>query len=306
MIHPRFNKEILGHDAIWQDLVTTAESGKLPHALLITGSKGIGKASFAYAFAKHLLSRHQTQMDHSKMVENQAHPDLFVIEDTDPDDGSTKEIKVDRVRELLGFAKHGSVYDGYKVVIIDSIDSLNRFGSNSILKLLEEPNDNTVFLLICHHLSSALPTIRSRCRIVKFPQLDFASYTKLMSPADNAQLQKLYNLTKGSVSYSTQFIESENWETIEQLLNLSKLSKSDLGKIAKNLSNNFDLQLFAYVLEYICDQAFYLNSKNPEKTETIHKTKIWIHEQLTKIDVFNLEKFTGYLHILSILQSKVA
>ena len=150
-------------------------SGRLHHAWLLSGPKGIGKATLAYRMARKLLGGEallSTSLDIPAMdevaqrVEALTHGNLFVLRR--PYDTKLKrfrqDIPVDRVRQVSGFFQETAAETGvWRVCIIDSADELNRNSENAILKLLEEPPSNTLFILISSSPGRLLPTIRSRC-----------------------------------------------------------------------------------------------------------------------------------------------
>lgn len=170
----------------WQRLCEQLDSKKLPHALLLTGQKGIGKQQFATAFAWLLLC-HAPQ-NHTPCgacrgcLLNLAgtHPDLCVIA---PEDGS-KVIKIQQVRELTDFVANTAQQGGRKLVLIHPAEAMNGNAANALLKSLEEPAGDTVLLLVSHGLSHVMPTIRSRCQLLRFPL-----------PAQRQSLQWLSNLS---------------------------------------------------------------------------------------------------------------
>ncbi|WP_427450793.1 DNA polymerase III subunit delta' [Litorimonas sp. WD9-15] len=173
--HPREVYQLLGHENAEDRFLTAYRSGRMHHAWLLTGPKGIGKATLAYRMARKLLggeSLLKTSLDIPKSdpiaqrVEALTHGNLFVLRR--PYDVKLKrfrqDIPVDRVREVSGFFQETAAETGqWRVCIIDSADELNRNSENAILKLLEEPPSNTLFILISSAPGRLLPTIRSRC-----------------------------------------------------------------------------------------------------------------------------------------------
>lgn len=154
---------ILGHDravAAFKDRLTR---GTLPHAWLISGPKGIGKASLAkHVLAEAVLGRSR---DPSTAANAPVHPDLSILASSDAlEAGRARiEIPVDSVRDLSRFLRLTSAGGGRRVAIIDAADEMNINAQNALLKILEEPPANAMLLLISHAESRLLPTIRSRC-----------------------------------------------------------------------------------------------------------------------------------------------
>ena len=155
------------------------------HALLLTGPKGIGKATFAFHLAHHLLShprgedapetfgRPDPASAVARQVASGAHPAVLHL--TRPYDERTKKFKsaitVDEVRRVGRFLSLRAHDDSYRVVIVDPADEMNRNAANALLKSLEEPPARAIFLLISHAPGTLLPTIRSRCQVLRFASL---------------------------------------------------------------------------------------------------------------------------------------
>ena len=188
---PRETTVLFGHDGAEREFLAAYRSGRVPHAWLITGEPGIGKATLAYRVARFVLAypdpahvpppyppphagedregatlaldpAHRTV----RRVAVNAHPDLLVLERTVGDNGKMRTvITVDQVRRLASFFGSTAGEGGWRVCIVDSADELkNPEGSNALLKMLEEPPSRSLFLLVSHAPGRLLPTIRSRCR----------------------------------------------------------------------------------------------------------------------------------------------
>lgn len=180
-LSPGMQKLLIGHAEALQRLNQQQEQGRLHPAWLLSGQKGIGKATLAYRFARHLLANSQDNaVFYNSLIDQRAHPNLFVLERSVDEDGKLEtDIKIDKVRGLTNFARQSPAIPGWRVVIIDAIDELNRNAANSILKLLEEPPQQLVFLMVCHSLGNILPTIRSRCCVLPIHPLTEAEFSQL-------------------------------------------------------------------------------------------------------------------------------
>ncbi|MBL6664961.1 MAG: AAA family ATPase [Rickettsiales bacterium] len=143
---------LIGFDKIDRHLLDSYHNSHLHHGILLVGKKGIGKSSFALEFAQNISNNN-----------SENNPDILLVK---KDEGK-KEITVDKVRKIFNFVTQTSAYSPNKFVIIDSVCNLNKSASNALLKILEEPRPNNYLILIAHNLSKVLPTIRSRCFIVK-------------------------------------------------------------------------------------------------------------------------------------------
>jgi DNA polymerase-3 subunit delta' len=155
----------------WQQLSLQIEQKRLPHALNLVGSRHIGKHQFALSLAQSILCLEPVgryacgQCKSCYLVSSGNHPDLFKIE---PEEQG-KTIRIDRIRELGDFVAKTSQQGGWKVAIIHPAESMNINAANALLKNLEEPAAQTLLLLVSHEPARLSATIRSRCRMVKFP-----------------------------------------------------------------------------------------------------------------------------------------
>jgi DNA polymerase-3 subunit delta' len=165
---------VMGHTAAKREWLAAASTGMLHHGWLLRGPRGVGKARLAIQFAGYLLGGGDDQLSMNaetpvgRLVAAGSHPDLRVIRLPVDDKGKQKsEIPVDSVRELSEFFSLRPAMGGWRIAIIDAVDELNRFGANAILKTLEEPPSRAVLFLISHGEQMLLPTVRSRCRVLR-------------------------------------------------------------------------------------------------------------------------------------------
>lgn len=173
--HPRATYDLIGHQDAETQFLRAHQSGRLHHAWLITGPKGIGKATLAYRIARYMLggktllegSMDIPQSDPvSGRIEAQGHGNLFVLRR--PYDEKLKRFKtdipVDSVRQMNSFFESTASEDGQpRIAIIDAMDDMNRNAENALLKTLEEPPQNALIILVANTPGRLLPTIRSRC-----------------------------------------------------------------------------------------------------------------------------------------------
>ena len=177
---------LVGHDQQIAAFRDAADSGRLHHAWLLTGPEGIGKASFALAAATRLLADAAgprvdlpalgTPENHPvcHYIRAGSHPDLRILArlTKDKSEELARSISVDQVRSLQSLFATTPSLSPRRVVIIDAIDDLERPAANALLKNLEEPPSGTVFFLVSHAPGRLLPTIRSRCRQLRFGPLN--------------------------------------------------------------------------------------------------------------------------------------
>lgn len=175
---------LYGHDAVVAAFRTALDSGRLHHAWLIAGPRGIGKALFADKAALRVLAQATSPVDApgmdvpddhpaAKLVAAGSHPDLMRLERLTRENGTdlARSITVDQVRGLQRLFATTASLSPWRAVVIDAIDDLETAGANALLKNLEEPPPSTVFLLVSHAPERLLPTIRSRCRVLRLSPL---------------------------------------------------------------------------------------------------------------------------------------
>ncbi len=166
-------------------MAEAAASGRMHHAWLIAGPKGIGKATLAYRFARQLLGDAKLDPDHpvARRIAAGAHADLFTLQRTvNPTSKKLRsEIVVDDVRAAGEFLRLTPAEGGWRVVVVDRAEDLNRNAANALLKLLEEPPSRAVLLLACSSAGRLPPTIRSRCRRLILRPLPDATMVKLLA-----------------------------------------------------------------------------------------------------------------------------
>lgn len=237
---------LYGHDAQIAALEEAARAGRLHHAWLLVGPEGIGKALFAHEMARRLLSE-AAGHDVSNLVAAGSHPDLRVLKrEPDPkkkDGELLRNITIDQVRSLHRlFATTGS-FSQRRIVIIDAVDDLERAGANALLKSLEEPPSDSLFLLVSHAAGRLLPTIRSRCRILRFAPLDDATMRRAvmeaLGDADPAEIDALVRAGEGAPGRALAFAGLDIAAldaAIERLLREGDRSNALRSELARQLS----------------------------------------------------------------------
>lgn len=206
--------QIIGHTEIQTDLNTLYQSGKMPHALLFHGQKGVGKRLVAEVFARMMLCGKEG-VDDSKLtfrtnnveyaqIEAGSNPDFHILQV--PED--KKSISVVQVREVLSKLSLSS--DGERVVIIDAAEDMGRAASNALLKTLEEPGQGIHIILICHNISKLLPTIISRCRQFRFAPLEASASVQVLKKnhpdLSQSKLEELALLCAGCPGEGERFL----------------------------------------------------------------------------------------------------
>jgi DNA polymerase III subunit delta' len=238
--HPRQTRALFGHEAVEAQMAEAVAGGRMHHAWLLAGREGIGKATFAYRLARHVLARPEERdpfgqslevavdSTAARQVAALSHPGLLVLRR--PYDTRTKRfgasIPVDEVRRLKSFLGLTAGDGAWRVVIVDAADDLNVNAANALLKSLEEPPRRAVFLLVSSEPSRLLPTIRSRSRRLDLAPLQAEPLKRAASaalvaadkdmPADK-DWARLERLCKGSVRRALQLAASGGLELHERI-----------------------------------------------------------------------------------------
>ena len=263
---PRANGLLLGQAAAEARLLEAFRSGRLPHAWLISGPRGVGKATLAYRFARFVLGQGREgqgrepggagqglfaadpagqaeglampeDSEASRLIASASHPDLRVLERGQDDGGKPQQsISVDKVRASLGFVHLTPALGGWRLILVDAADDLNRNAANALLKALEEPPRNTLLLLLAHAPGRLLPTIRSRCCHLVLPPLATAEVTQLLGryapelPARDAA--GLAHLAEGSIGRALELASEGGLELYADLVALlAGLPRIDFAKL---------------------------------------------------------------------------
>jgi len=228
---------IIGQDRAVEQFAGAWNSRKLHHAWLLAGPKGVGKASFARLAARRILAEAagppfeagplETPADHriAKLIAAGSHPDMRVLErlENEKTGNLARNITVNQVREVGEFLGLTPALSDWRVVVIDSIDDLEPAAANALLKILEEPPPNCIFLLASHAPGRLLPTIRSRCRRLDFEKLDDDAMTSVLAEQapqlKENERQRIIAMAGGSAGRAIAFAE----------LDLAKLEEGALA-----------------------------------------------------------------------------
>jgi DNA polymerase-3 subunit delta' len=236
---PIDNEQLVGHSAIWRtfnDAWCRRDEYPLHPVWLLSGTRGIGKATFAHKIARgvygnigdfyvldidaeHAIARDSKGKDHSK----------------------SQKISVELVSRMIEKMQLSSMSGGWRVVLIDSVDELTRNAANAMLKLLEEPPANTLFLLVVHQLSNVLPTIRSRARVEKMSPLSISDLRELcaMFLPDEEISTATLKLSSGSFGKIANLKSTGGDEVYEYLISILENPRSnsaDAMRVAKKIA----------------------------------------------------------------------
>jgi len=245
--------DYVGHDKAWRQFATACDSGKIHHGWILSGPRGIGKSAFALRSAAMLVDPENA---YASMIARGSHPDILSVkrlpkeplkEDEVIDDATEfkRSITVDQIRGLQQSLTTRPGLSNRRAIIIDSANDLERGGANALLKSLEEPPVGTFFFLISHASDRLLPTIRSRCQILRFEALDDADMAHILqraAPEVSAdELQALIRLGNGTPGQALDFLGLDLKEIEDAMMAIVRTGDRD-NALRSNLADKLALK----------------------------------------------------------------
>lgn len=228
----------------WSQIASVFSSGRLPHALMLSGTEGTGKTLFALSLARLVLCEQPyAQSDtsagpkpcgeckHCQLIEADAHPDIRYFS---PEEKSTV-VKVDQIRLLNEYIAKSSQQGGYKVAIIHPAEAMNINAANALLKSLEEPSKNSLIILVVDHPGRMMATIRSRCQVVDFamPSHEQSIAWLSQTSANETLYEDLLELAAGSPIKALELADSEAVAQKKSMIaDLASVLKRDLTAVS--------------------------------------------------------------------------
>ncbi|MDR3078873.1 MAG: hypothetical protein LBU15_02440 [Rickettsiales bacterium] len=262
---------LYGFGGIWEGLVRDLRNRRLHHCYLLNGRRGIGKSCFLQRVASLLLSvrdgrEEPTDLDlerTDRLIRAGGHTDLVMLNMATPeDDGSEntsrrEEINVRQVRKVIRDLRLTQSISKNRVMIVDSIDSVNVNGQNALLKTLEEPPANTYLFLLCHSGHRVLDTVRSRCTVINVPDLTFEDWSMALGDAcaeppegEALDLRDLYDLAGHSVGLALEIISNRAQNLYSDLLDsIFGGNPLEIQKFAERMSSVGLFSLFGVFLD---------------------------------------------------------
>lgn len=279
--HPRHTRALIGRDDVQRMLAERVGTGRLHHGWLITGPRGIGKATLAYALTRYLLADPNErdgavgaltvsqQSVAFRQVAALSHPNLLLLRR--PWDPKAKRhataITIDEVRRLRMFLGHRAESGVWRVVLVDSADDLNTPAANALLKSLEEPPPRTVFLLLSSEPGRLLPTIRSRCRLLPLSPLGpedlKVAVNQAIAAGDDAappspgDWPRLIELSQGSVRRALEVNSSSGLKLYDRVVavvsNLPSVDWNAVHTLSDELAGAAAEQKFEQFYQFLLD-----------------------------------------------------
>jgi DNA polymerase-3 subunit delta' len=234
-------QRVRGHENLIESFAEVVQRDRLAHAYLFVGPPGVGKKLFAEELAKALLCERPAdplqacdQCSSCRLVEAGTHPDF--LRASMPAD--KHEFPIDTMRELLAQIALKPARGSHKIATIDDADDLNDESANCFLKTLEEPPPNSVLILLATDLGRQLPTIVSRCQVVRFHPLSAATIAKLLveQGVDASKPERLARLSGGSLGLARELADDELWSFRREMLAELAKPKPDTVELAKKLT----------------------------------------------------------------------
>lgn len=298
---PVKNELILGHEKIERYLAETIAVGRVSPAWIFSGIFGIGKASVAKKFAKRLLSGDAPSDNSLDIPENsrihdlvnlRIHPDFFILEQSD------ETISINDIRELMQKIRKTPAISKWRAVIIENASNLNRNICNSMLKILEEPPDNTVIIMICQNTGNIPKTLLSRACQIHFNPLQNTQVEAVLKSMEIDNAAELAKVASGSVGYAIYLKEHNGIEIFNNLLQAFRSEdKQPIRRIMDNgLINDFRIikeSLLKIIHMYIEQLIGILDNGFRQKSCSVEdeiKKNLEIISIINKSDILMLNK----------------
>ena len=243
-------------ESLWLHLIQRYQNGQLPHALLLSGTAGLGKLHFAESFARWALCSQNFfseenspqdvqeikppcgQCQGCQLMEAGTHPDFLKV----VPESEGKQIPIDAIRNVGNYLTLKSQFAPLQVVIISPADAMNKFAANSLLKTLEEPTPGSLLILETSQPSRLLPTIRSRCQSLEFPLPEKSQSISwlskqlpdLASAGSESEMERLLALAVGAPLLALNYAQQDTLKSYQQLLvSFEKLAQNQADPIAE-------------------------------------------------------------------------
>ncbi|HCR86454.1 MAG TPA: hypothetical protein DIV86_07230 [Alphaproteobacteria bacterium] len=230
---------IIGHNNIKNILLDFYLRDSIPSSIIFYGNEGIGKFKTADTFSKLISRKEEKENDELSLfqiedslnkydISTQTYEDIKIIEPN-----ANGIITSDNIKDIKNITNFSSSYSKYKIIIINKAENLNIQAANSILKILEEPSNNTLFILVCNDINKLYETIKSRCIKIRFNNLSFNDYKAILKENNIEADYDLFSKTSGSISKTIDILENKILESVDSFLDIIKRGDNNIGSLTK-------------------------------------------------------------------------
>ena len=273
---PNSQNILYGYKSIFEKFIYLHKEDNLPNKILLSGPKGIGKATFAYHLSNFILSKNEdlnydiknfeiySENKSFSLVKNNLHPNFFLVDVLE----DKKYIDIDQIRKMINYSNKTTFNENIKIILIDNVEYLNKNSLNALLKVTEEPNQNTLFLLVYNNNKKLLDTLKSRCINFNF----FLNFENSIDIANKILNKNILNFIN--------FELINHYDTPGNLVNLYNFS----------LNENFDIRSMKLkeFLTYIFNNNFlkknFFIKENIYKFVEFYLYKLMINNKNQNID----------------------
>jgi len=330
-------QDLIGNNFLVETLMNKYLNKSLPNSLIINGIKGIGKTTFSFFLIKNIYSElaQNNKAHHINLIYNNSHPNIkYLQKEFDEKNNKFKNyITIDQVRSLENFVYQSSLNHFPKFVIIDSADDLNLNAANALLKILEEPKNNTFFLLITHQISSLLATLRSRCVKFNLKKPSFEDFNKILlfhnDKLNFDEICFLFDLSNGSPGFALDLFSDDIKDIYTIVIEILFEKKSLSSKIV-NLStfvssySNDQFKIYISIIKFIlitiikinfgCNFSKYFKSNIIQSLEKFSfpsdnmiyfEMLVYLNKNEKDLFIYNLDKNIFNLNIYTSLNKTV-
>lgn len=299
--------DVLGHEEIKKFLRQYIARKEKPHALLFVGASGLGKRLLAEKFAKTVLCKTGTGEDDCEACRRMdfegdkvSHPDFIrARREINPSTGKLRDISIEQIRELQEKTAFAPVLSEYKLCLIEDVDRMRAEAANCLLKLLEEPPEGWIMILLAESEERLLETILSRVVVLRFNSLSWDKAAKVIQrlrpELEDMQVAVISRLSEGSIGKALELLEDKVWESRQQALMLLEAFplKNPISYLAdrtwmEKLERKEALLLVLFMQLLVRDMLMFRNSLeqqlyNIDLKEDLHRLSVaWKNEALRK------------------------